>query len=169
MGDALPPPCSPLQPRPGLLQAFPKGAEERQHLCPTVLLEEAPAREEDDHSSDNNQGEGSLEVEPTRRNEVAQVGWGRYAAGQEHQDRGIMDSQHLLGTTMTSASSKHPSLATLKALLCVRDEEEADCGADEMQPPCRWQCLDAAWAAKGGGKSSPAPRSPQKTLRSALA
>lgn len=89
---ALPFPDSPFQPRPELLEAFPNGAEEQQYLCPTVLLEEAPADEEDNHSSHDNQGKGSLEVEPTGRNKVAQVGWRRHTEGQKHQGRRITDS-----------------------------------------------------------------------------
>lgn len=74
---ALPSPDSPFQPWPALLEALPNGAEEEQNLCPTVLLEDFPADEEDNHSSYDHQGEGSLEVEVTSRNEVAQVGWKR--------------------------------------------------------------------------------------------
>lgn len=74
---ALPSPDSPFQPWPALLEALLNGAEEQLNLCPTVLNEDFPADEEDNHSSDDHQGKGSLEVEVTGRNEVAQVGWRR--------------------------------------------------------------------------------------------
>lgn len=85
-------PDSPFQPRPGVLETLPNGAEEQQYPCPTVLLEEAPGDEEGNHSSHDNQGKGSLEVEPTGRNEVAQVGWRRHIGGQKHRGHRITDS-----------------------------------------------------------------------------
>lgn len=90
--DLALPSDSPFQPLPGLSEALPDGAEEQQNLCPTVLLEDVPADEEGNHSSHDHQGKGSLEVEVTGRNEVAQVGWRRHIGGQKHQGCRIMGS-----------------------------------------------------------------------------
>lgn len=110
---ALPSLDSPFQPQPGLLEAPPNGAEKQQNLCPTVLLEDLPADVEDNHSSYDHQGKGSLEVEVTGRNEVAQVGW-RGTLGVRNIGAGGSQVHNSLGPTMRFISSQCPPLATLE-------------------------------------------------------